>query len=225
MAAAIRSYMDERITAFQFDDALDKIGDGTKDETVSIVGQALWFHYDDIKDHHIVATKEEWAYFNRLLLLLESDGEMEVVKKPRRWHFTQSVAAVSLIYFAVVAIQTGWGLHLYAYAVPLGMVSLVLEWVNSLQTRKATSAIEGALTPFPSIRSLFSIRRQVAGFSKSKYPDALANRSIRGPIEDKLMWIRWTVMGLMFSPVALFFQMLPKAESETRIRMPAESAA
>lgn len=224
MAAAIRSYMNERITAFQFDDTLGEIINATKDETVSIVERTLWFYYDDLKDHRVVASKETWAYFNRLLLLLESDRELEVIKKPQRWHFTQAVAAGCFVGFTVVAFRTGWGQHLYAYAVPLGVVSLVIEWVNSLQTRKANSAVEGALTPFPSISSLLSIRRRVAGFRKSKYPDALCSRRIRDPIIDKLMWISQIIKWLMFSPVVLFFQMLPKAESKTRIKMSAQSA-
>ena len=50
MEAAIRSYMDERLTAFELDETLSDISSKTDDKTVQHVGQALWFHYDDITD-------------------------------------------------------------------------------------------------------------------------------------------------------------------------------
>lgn len=224
MARAIRSYMAEEITAFQFDDALTKAMEATKDETVQTTGRALWFHYDDCKDHKIVASKVEWDYFNRLLLLLESDGELETVKSWRRWRLRQAVAAVFFVVFFFVALRVGFGEQLFAYALPFGPVSMVLAWLNSRRRTTTPPSLEIALTPFPSVSSLLLVRRKVVSFVKVKYPASIVGRRIRDPIIDKLMWIPWSVAWCMFSPVALFFQMLPERKSETRIKMPEQPA-
>ncbi len=225
MAKAIRAYMREEITAFQFDDALTEASNATDDKTVQTVGRALWFHYDDCRDHKIVACKEEWDYFNRLLLLLESDGEMETVKSWSEWHPLQGAAALLFLAFLLIAIRVGFGEHLFAYALPFGPPSMLLAWLNSRRRKKTIRTAEIALTPFPSVSSLLAARRRVGGFMKHRYPKAIVGRRIRNPIIDKLMWVPWSIAWCMFSPVALFFQMLPERESETRIKMTEQSPA
>ena len=106
MATAIRSYMDEEMKAFQLDEELNRISDATKDKTVKDISFILYFHYDDIENHKIVASKEEWDYFNRLLLLLESDGELESINSRTIWHpFRQTVAAIFFGIFCEVFIR------------------------------------------------------------------------------------------------------------------------
>ena len=85
MSKAIRAYMAETITAFQLDEALFTIADATQDGTVKAVAKQMWFHYDDCKDHKIVSSKQTWDYFNRLLLLLESEAEAEFVRTRTSW--------------------------------------------------------------------------------------------------------------------------------------------
>jgi hypothetical protein len=212
--------MDEEITAFQFDAALAETCSATDDGTVRAIGRALWFCYDDCKDHRIVASREEWAFFYRLLLLLESGGEMETVRSWRTWHPLQVVAALLFLAFLVVGARAGPGQHLLAYALPFGPPSMLLAWLNSRRHRRALSKGEAALAPFPSVRSLLSARRRVRGFMRRRCPDAVVGRTVRDPIIDKLMWVPWSIAWCMFSPVALFFQMLPDTDSETRIRLP-----
>ncbi len=223
MAKAIRAYMREEITAFQFDDALTEASHATDDKTVQEVGQALWFYYDDCKDHKIVACKAEWDYFNRLLLLLESDGEIETVKAWREWHPLQGVAALLFVVFLLIAVRAGFGKHLFADALPFGPPSMLLAWFSSRRRRKTICANEIALTPFPTVSSLLAVRRRVGGFMKHRYPKAIIGRRIRNSVIDKLMWVPWSIAWCMFSPVALFFQMLPTRDSETRIKMPEQT--
>jgi len=230
MVAAIRSYMEDKTTAFQLDEALAEVVVATGDETVADVGQALWFHYDDLKDHKIVASKEQWDYLSRLLLLLESDAEVEVVRGPRRWHFRQAAAGSCLLAFAFLAFRTGFGEHLFAYAVPFGAVSMLLAWLASRE-RAAQDRSDPTTIPFPSVRSLFSVRRRVPGFRKARYPKAIASRRIRRPLldvwicTDKIMWLPLAMVWLLLSPVPLFFQTLPDRETETTIRMPEPEGA
>jgi hypothetical protein len=224
MARAIRSHMDEEMTAFQFDDALNGLMDRTEDRTVREAGEALWYHYDDCKDHNVVATKEQWAFFNRILLLLESDAELEIVSSQRQWHPLQAVAAVLLMAFTGIAFGVGFGAHLFAYALPFGPPSMLIAWLNT-RRRRATCATESVLAPFPSMASLLSVRRQVRGFVKKRYPSSISNRRTRGPLFDKLMLVPSFVAWCVFSPAVLLVQMLPKKTSQKLIRTPEQRIA
>jgi hypothetical protein len=77
LASILRSYMKEEVTAFQLDERLDSFRRFPNDETVELIAADLWGCYDDLKDHKVVATKETWNYFNRVLVLLSSDAELE----------------------------------------------------------------------------------------------------------------------------------------------------
>ena len=130
MCKAIRDYMAEGISAFELDDSLDCIAHDSRDSTVKFVTKLMWFHYDDCKDHKIVASKQEWDYFNRLLLLLESEAEADFVR-----------------------VRTSWR----------------AEWLDFFHSEKP-SAAELAVTPFPSISSLLSLRREMKHFVRTRYP-------------------------------------------------------
>jgi len=215
MAAALRSYMGEQITAFQFDDALGKVRTG--DTTARRIRYLLWFHYDDCKDHKIVASKEQWDYFNRLLLLLASDAEIEVAKTWHRWRISQAAAALCLAGFAWVVIRTGFDIQLLACALPFGAVSLAIGWFNSQQRKARIPSRNDAIVPFPSIGSLRQVRRRVPGFVRTRYPAALAGRRIRSAIDSKLLHIPWMMLWLVFGPIGLLIQALPQREGTTRI--------
>lgn len=223
MEAAIRSYMDERLTAFQLDETLSEISAKTDDKTVQHVGDALWFHYDDITDHKIVASQEEWDYFNRLALLLKSDAELESTTIRKHWSWQNGIAAIALIGFICTAIYVGWGEHLLIVAIPFGILSMLLGyWAN--RVRRRLSKTEIALTPFPSVASLLSVRRATAGFSKRRYPSDIKSRTIRSPVATKVMLLPAKILWLLFAPIPLLCQMFPQTETTTRIKMPEPSA-
>ena len=219
MEEAIRSYMGERLTAFEFHEALTDICGKTDDKTVQHIGRLLWFLYDDITDHKIVASHEEWDYFNRIALLLQSGAELEGTITRRRWSWQNGVAAMAFIGFICAAIHFGWGDHLLIVAIPFGVVSMLLSyWAN--RSEKPPSRIEVALTPFPSMASLLAVRRAVTHFSRKKYPSNLRSRTIRSPIAGKIMLLPIKLMWLLFAPIPLLFQMIPLTETTTRIKMP-----
>jgi hypothetical protein len=222
MIEVIRCYMDDQITAFQFDEMLAEIDSDTEDTTVRAVVRELWFCYDDCKDHNIVASKQVWNYFNRLLLLLASDAEIEVVRVWRDWHAGQRVAAISLACFCFLMARTGirWGPDLFILAMPFGVVSMVIGWFNLQRRKKAATTLKAALDPFPTLSSLLSVRRRTRDFEKIKYPSAIAGRRIRGPVMERLPWILWGTLWLMFSPIVLFVQMMPKKGSEPVVATP-----
>lgn len=220
MAKAIRAFMAEETTAFQFDEKLSEIRAGTEDPTIATVGSALWFHYDDCQDHKVVLSKDEWDYFNRLLLLLESDAEIKSGASIRRWCPTQAVAAVLLVLFLVIAAPTGLGKHLLIYAMPFGPPSMLLSWLKTRRQRKEYLKSEAPLAPFPSLSSLRAARRSVKGFVRKHYSNAVAGRRVRDPITEKILLLPWALCWCAFSPVALLFQMLPEREFQTDITFP-----
>ena len=216
--------MNEEITAFQFDKALAEASDATDDKTAREIARDLWSCYDDLIDHKIVASKETWDYFNRLLLLLGSDGEMETLKSRTKWHPRQGAATLLLLTFWIIAVRVGFGPHLFAYALPFGPPSMFIAWLGSRRREKELRSIEIALTPFPSVSSLLTVRRRVSGFVRRRYPVEIAGRRIRSPIDEKLMLAPWFVLWCVFSPVVLFLQMMPDPDSQTRIGMPEQTA-
>ncbi len=217
LASALQSFMDERIAAFEFNDTISKAVDSTRDDTVQEIGQALWLHYDDLKDHKIVACKEEWDYFNRLLLLLQSDAEIECARTWRRWwSVRQSIAALSLAGFLGVAIHVGFGAQLFLWAIPFGVLSMLLAGWRRRELTK-TTRLELALAPFPSVGNLMRIRRRVPEFSRKRYPIDLQGRVIRNAWEYRFMMAPAAIMWPMWAPIVLLFQALPRRATEIRI--------
>lgn len=74
LISTIELYMNETLSAFQFDDGMGKIN--TKDATVNWVIHELWYFYDDVTDHYIIADAKLWNSLHRLILYLKSDCEI-----------------------------------------------------------------------------------------------------------------------------------------------------
>jgi hypothetical protein len=218
MIAAIQAYMDGRTSAFEFDNALWKID--TPDKTARQVGLALWSHYDDVKDHRIVASKEEWDYFNRLLLLLQSDAELNIVKSRLRWTARQGCATLCLAAFCALALHIGINELLLVASIPFGLTSMLLAFWGNRETKKRELA-ELSLSPFPSVTSILKTRRQVRSFSRRHYPYAIQGRKIRDPLFARCLLMPWWIAWLLFAPIPLFFQALPEKQVETQVRLPA----
>lgn len=222
MADAIRAYMDEKTGAFQFRDTLTHIASATEDDTVHDIDLMLWGYADEYKDHKIVASKEGWDHLSRLLLILDSDGNIETVRVRRRWHITQTLAAVCMAVFVYALIPTGFGSHLFGITWQLGIASMALTWMNRRRERRLTRPIDVTLMPFESVSNLLSVRRRITGFVKTRYPkDTVMGRSIRSGLLSAicfgLLCVYWGVMWLLFSPAVLLIQMFPERVRETRV--------
>jgi len=216
LVEVINRYLADDLTAFKLDDALSDIAARTKDETVQQVVHLFWYHYDDVEDHKVVASKEEWDYFQRLLLVLKSDADLVEETGKRRWTARQAVAAVCLAVFGVVVAKTGWGYHLFWATIPLGGVSVLLKlWHSGLEEPRLRQ--QAPLIPFGSVSELRSLRRKVNGFVKSRYPLRLGSRQIRGPVGNAFNWLHFVVVWLLFSPVTLLIQALPEREQRWKV--------
>gem|GEM_PF-765435 len=218
MAEAIRSYMNEESTAFALDEALSTLMRGCKDETAGRVAIQMWFHYDGIKDHKIVAGKEEWDYFNRILLLLDSGAELEISRKGWRWTWRTVIASAGVIAFGHIGHRVGFTTELYRYTPFFGVLSIPLAWSGNRADRPPLE--ESLRIPFPSVGSMLSVRRSVAGFRRRRFPKGLEPRRIRSRVAERAMWVPSLVAWLLWSPVVLLGQSIPERVTETRILLP-----
>ena len=215
LAGMIESYLDEKSTAFKFDEEITQLADQTEDETVRHVVHALWYHYDDCVDHTVVLSKEEWNYFQRLLLLLRSDAELSIEHR-RHWSWRQAVASLTLLCFLLAAMSLGFGWHLFIVAIPFGIISITIS-----ETRRKPSNTEierlATLVPFDSTAQMLTVRRSVVGFQKRRYPPPLAKKRIRSPFMDRVNAIETTVFWLILSPFVLLSQTLPSSEEKVTV--------
>jgi hypothetical protein len=222
MASALRSYMDERITAFQFDQTLEEVVADSNDTTAKDIREMLWFHYDDCTDHQVVASKEQWDFFNRLLLLLESDGELPTEEAGASWQWggQQAIALVCVGVFGFVVGVTGFGEHLFVAAIPLGGVSMLIAWWGS-RSEPGCSVRQQATEPFGSVGELLAVRRRHRGFKKSRYRKSVGARRVRTPLMNTAIKIPQIILWLILSPVVLVLQALPerRAQPISRIAM------
>jgi len=218
LASALQAYMDRQITASELDETIGRVSPATADATVKDIGSALWRCYDDLKDHKIIASKAQWDWLSRLLVVLESDAQIAVVRAGRRWHRRQPIAAACLVLFGLLAFATGFGSHLLALAVPFGVVSILLHrWLQVEEN--ASHADEEGVTPWWSLARLVSVHRRVAGFGKRRCSKPAAARRVRR-LYELVLWLPWAAAWLMLAPLPLFFQMLPTVVSETEITLP-----
>jgi hypothetical protein len=219
LVEAINRYLCEETTAFELDKVISEIGARTKDQTVKHVVALFWYHYDDVDDHKIVAAKEEWDFFHRLLLILKSDADIVAEPGKRMWTLRQAASAVCLALFGLVIVETGFGRHLYCATVPLGIISMLLaHWRSCDEGHRFQE--QAALMPFNSVSALLSLRRKVRNFVKVRYPIRLGSRQIRSPMSAAAMWLHFGAVWLLFSPMALILQLLPESEHRWKVTNP-----
>jgi hypothetical protein len=175
MAGAIRLYLDGKITAFQFDEAIDNAARKSKDDTAWELRKALWYFYDDCIDHKIRATKAQWDYFHRILLFLESEEELKIEKKQKRSTW-QLIAAITLAVFLIIVF------HEYlSFVFALFIIFLILYIVtHPVYEFDPDQSKLITLSPFSSFRHILKARRQVAIFRKRPYPVGVTKRRIKG---------------------------------------------
>jgi hypothetical protein len=222
-ADAIRSYLNEEIKSFQLSDMLHDIRTQTADSTVDLIVDVLWCHYDDdLLSHKVYASKEEWDYFHRLLVVLESDTELEIIEA-RKWSLRQPIAACAVAAYVILASYLGWGLRLLVLSIAFAPISILLSCWRSRE-RARHDPIELALAPFSSLSQILAARRRIPFFSKKRYPGHLMKRMIVhdilvSPVHLPQMLCRG-IVWLVFSPIWLVHQAMPETNSELRVKTP-----
>ena len=204
LAQLIRRYLDEDIKAFDFDDALDEFRE-SDDDAVRFVADALWYHYDDCDDHLVVLSKQEWNYFQRLLLLLESDSIVKVTKS-WRWTYSQILAASLLLLCLGIVYGTGFGYHLLVFFIPFGIGSIAISHLR--HPADDTGPYDAIITPFESIGDLRVVCEKTS-FQKVHYPPKLETRTIRSPFMHWFGVVHSYTCWSMLAPIPLLFQCFP----------------
>lgn len=215
LVQAINRYLDGETTAFQFDDEI--FGIKSDDFTVNRVVSELWYFYDDCKDHKVNLSKEEWDSLQRLILVLKSDGHI-IIHSRRTWHASQLIAAACLLIFCRYAAWMGFGIQLIALSLPFGIVSILLSYWN--RRSEIFSQKNISLLPFSTFSEVLTVHRTVPIFQKRKSPTGMTPFRIRSPLEMTAINLKIYAFWLMFSPVILLFQILPKKEITSRVEMP-----
>jgi hypothetical protein len=207
--SAIEEYLDDKITAFEFDERLQEIE--SDDSTVEGIVRAAWFYYDDCKDHNVILSKQAWDYFQRLLLILKSDAEISS-SVTRRWSWDHAFAWAAFAAFVWIAFFVGFGFQLILLAIPFGVVSISISLYRECRLPQLDPH-DTACIPFDSFSQIRWLRHQVPTFQKRPYRTELQGRKIRSEAANSFVRMFACCYWLAFSPVVLLFQGLPSRES------------
>jgi len=209
--AAFEAYLDDQITAFEFDGRLQDIE--CEDRTVNEVIHAAWFHYDDCTDHKVHLSKPEWDYFQRLLLILRSDAELSSSEE-KRWSWDHALAWFALVGFIGIAMIAGWGWHLLLWAIPFGIISVLIS-VYRRRQEPDPRPDEIACVPFDSFAQIRQFRQVIPEFVKRRYRREIGQRTIRGEAEESFNWAFSHCYWILCGPIVLLFQGFPSSVDHT----------
>ena len=213
---AFEDFLDDRITAFEFDDRLQDIG--SDDQTVNEVIRVAWSHYDDCTDHKVCLSKAEWDFFQRLLLILRSDAELlRSCVEAKLWSWDHAVAWCACAGFVGMALMIGWDWRVFPMIVLFGILSLAISRYRQRRGRKAESN-EMACLPFESFSQIRRLLRQIPAFQKQRYRRELATRAIRSSAMDGFNRVLSYGCWMLLSPVALLIQGFP-SRMDARLRV------
>jgi hypothetical protein len=215
----VADYLYERIMAFEFDERLQAIADNTKDQTVQDVIQALWFTYDDVKDHKVVLGKETWDLIQRLMLVLASGAELKLSDESRRvWHVSQALAVAAL---AAVGLTWYFLWHYWFFPCILGAASsIALHWWRERVACRLDLPDPSHAWPFQSPSVIRRVLRTTPGFRKLRFRPEVAQRRLRSRVLECVHWLPALALWCVFSPLVLLLQCLPLRVSRTNVVWP-----
>ena len=180
MASATRRYIHGAIHADDFDDLLESLEQDSGDETVDLLRAQIQFDCEDIfhPKRFLTPNKADWDYFHRVLLLLESGGEL-VEQRQKRFSFRQ--LSIGLGYLSA-------GLSAWFFGIPFLLfpgyllVALYLAGIifGELRQGGEFSKRIAAMAPFHTLTEILEARRRVPGFVKPPCPQAAAVLSTPG---------------------------------------------
>jgi len=217
VATIVRQFLNDEISASEFSHLLEPYR-SSDDATVSEVVFVAWFHHDDFKDHDVILTKSDWNYFQRLLLVLDSNDHLVKISS-LKWGFSQLVALASLVAFGFAIFHFGFGFHLLLLTIPLLFLTLLIIRLRNREVPIA--AYNNILNPFSTFTELKSTYEAVPEFRKTRYRKELSTRRIRSNamhiFGTALAYCGWFVFSPFFLPFILFFLIFPDTQTHTRV--------
>lgn len=167
MADALRCFIRGDIKSYAFMKRLDAICDDTDDRVLVELPRLVWALHDDVYDRPAYLSKQEWAYAQRVLLLLESDAVPVVEEIP---FATPRVITAMLIAASGAAAMGCIGIALTVssfYAVHTYLLCLLVIFASH-RLNKLDSKQE-SLQPFSSLMELHAIRKCTPRFVREPY--------------------------------------------------------
>jgi len=217
LADALDAFLDDRIGSAELDQIVQRHSAPTDDATVATIGTAIWFLYDDFKDHRVALDRNSWDWAQRLLLVLRSGATVEHVRTNWTWSKCQVLPACAGILALVLIALTWWSAVSTVVVIAAGFTSIgfSMHW-------RAQHEVAGlpSVAPFSNFANLMSARRIAHGFRKRRYRPELAHRSIRSKRADFLLMIPSRVIWLALGPIVLLAQALPTSTAEHRVVVP-----
>jgi len=208
LVSTIDAFLSRKIKAFEFDDRQTRIAAATKDKTVRHASTRVWFYYDDLINHEVNLSKEQWDYFQRLRLLLQSQAEWCEVKGKWRWGLPQILAWCSLFFLSIVIWKWGIG---WEFLVAEASVAIV--WFALFGLSPARSVEEPRIAqclPFESWMQLRRIRTATPQFVKFGYPLNASRQPLRTRENAIMMYVVPIPASLIFMPFILPFAAVPR---------------
>jgi len=203
---AIDGYLDDRLSAFAFDEQLSAIRSRTQDCTACFVIGQLWYVCDDCDDHLVCLDKESWDTVQRLKLVLQSGVEVHT-ERYSVWHVSQLIAATCLAAIGFLC----W-IDLKIWPLPVltgGLVSIALaKW--RFRVHKAGEVPDPwRAWPFSSPSMIARAMGRAGGFRKQRHRSEVAQRQIRPASEGRAHWFHFLYTWCLLSPIPLLMQCLP----------------
>jgi hypothetical protein len=222
----IDDYMDEKITAAEFDALLHQtIAPHTEDKVIKNIDIWLCDSDEAIGTNRIVSVCSYWKFFNRCRLLLASDADYQTETLPYRLNFFGWLGMLAILAIVVLALLAFWFqsatvmLLCIATYILCGIVMFVSMWFTKAEPERNVMYAE---YPFESFADLLAVRRSVPDFSSKRFPNKppfpapSQNRLIRFLWDTKcpawvdrigdtfialLMWIAFLPLFIAISPI------------------------
>lgn len=215
MVAAIERYLDEEVSLSQLDDALHNIAETTQDETARYVAD-LFLDDDPWPSRKCEVTKDGWDFCQRVLLLLKSDGRVQIDEE-KKWTLRNALAAALFALYLLALIPTGlWEVWVFI-GIPFGIpAGLIAFWRYC--SRPSVQDVPEVCFPFSSVRELLRVHRRIPSFVKRRFPKPLENQKRKDPIAAWLIGLPiMVVVWLISAPLILLFLACREYHSTVRI--------
>lgn len=212
----INEYLDEKIKAFEFDEKLDEFRD-SKDSTVRIIAFDLWYIYDDLIDHSIHATKDDWDSLQRLILLLASGAEL--VKEDFKYNKTYTLLRLSSAILLISYIAQAF--IFLPGCVVWQMLSLAVNMVLDKQQESARKkTMPEDCVPFANFSEIRHAVQLCDGFRKKRYPRKIEERRIRSKVHELSLHVLNIPLYFCLQPLILVANLLQGAGSYFKVKFP-----
>ena len=200
----INEYINGKIKSFEFDEKLDLFR-GSEDSTVRDISFELWFFYDDIIDHPVHATRRDWNYWQRLILILASGAEIEeeVYEHNETYTLLRLYSAIlSISYFAQ-------SLIFLPGCIVWHLLSFVAFWMMDRQKNWVEKAaiVRDDCYPFANICEIRQAVKLSGGYKKKQYPCEIEGRRTRSKIHEWSLHLLNSPLYFCLPPIFLLIML------------------